>query len=125
MWAFAPKRKPFSAAKSSRDLEQDQVCARHFSIRATKRYLGFERTIAIAWRCVSPLHKVPAISLERPAITTVGNYSTLLNTVETASELSIMCISVPCLTSTKKRFSGTGLLGVFTVAIPVQSGLTV
>ncbi len=64
-------------------------------------------------------------AIEKLAIIAVVDYSTLINTVEIASELSIMWISVPCLTSTKKRLSGTGLLGVFTVAVPVQSGLTV
>jgi len=52
-----------------------------------------------------------------------SDYSTFLNTEEIASESSTLWISLPCLTTTKAKCSGTGLLGVLTTAVPVQSGL--
>src|ERR1700681_2213771 len=55
----------------------------------------------------------------------VNNYSTLMNTEAIAWASRMVRISRPCFTITKARFSGTGLFGVFTVAIPVQLGLTV
>ena len=52
------------------------------------------------------------------------HYLTLVNTLAIASESSTVRISLPRLTTTKGRTSGTGLLGVLTTAVPVQSGLT-
>src|SRR5437588_6747251 len=54
-----------------------------------------------------------------------NDQSTLMNTVLRACASSTAWISVPCLTTTKARFSGAGLLGVWPTMVPVQSGLTV
>jgi Tfp pilus assembly protein PilO len=54
-----------------------------------------------------------------------SDYSTLMDTVASACASSTLCISLPCLTTTKARFSGTGLLGVLVTSVPVQFGLTV
>src|SRR5215469_3133236 len=54
-----------------------------------------------------------------------SNQSTLTDTVESAFASSTSWISLPCLTTTKAKFSGTGLFGVLVTAVPVQFGFTV
>lgn len=52
-------------------------------------------------------------------------YSTLMKTETIAFASSTVRTSLPSLTTTKASFSGTGLLGVVTTAVPVQFELTV
>ena len=65
------------------------------------------------------------IASMRSQLTSRSDYSTLMDTVASAFASSTLWISLPCLTTTKNRFSGTGLFGVLATAAPVQFGLTV
>jgi hypothetical protein len=53
-----------------------------------------------------------------------GDSPTLIHVAAIALALRTLRNSVPCLTTTKNRLSGTGLLGVLSTIVPVQFELT-
>ncbi len=60
------------------------------------------------------------IAFMRSQLTSRSDYSTLMDTVASAFASSTLRISLPCLTTTKAKFSGKGLFGVLTTAVPVH-----